>query len=61
MDKFIELVRDMHNECYETVLKKLFANKIRVAMLSISEVKASFEVAKNFRKQLNLTHFITVP
>ena len=61
MDKFIELVRDMHAECYEFVLKKLFVNKIQVAMFSVEDVKNTFETAKNFRKQLNLTHFITLP
>lgn len=61
MDKFIELVRDMHAECYETVLNKIFANKIPVAMLSVFDVKYSVANAKEFRKQLNLTHFITLP
>ena len=61
MDKFIELVRDMHTECYETVLNKIFTNKIRVAMLSVFDVKNSVANAKEFRKQLNLTHFITLP
>ncbi|MBR3747062.1 MAG: FkbM family methyltransferase [Selenomonadaceae bacterium] len=61
MEKFIELIRDMHAECYETVLQKLFANKIRVALLSVVDVKNVIETAKNYRKQLNVTHFITLP
>ncbi|MBR1645851.1 MAG: FkbM family methyltransferase [Selenomonadaceae bacterium] len=60
MEKFIELVRDMHAECYEFVLQKIISQKIPVAMFSGGDVKNSFETAKNFRKQLNLTHFITL-
>ena len=61
MEKFIELIKDMHDECYETVLQKLFANQIQVAILSVVDVKSVVETAKNFRKQLNITHFITLP
>ena len=60
MDKFIELVRDMHDECYEFVLQKIISQKIPVALLSAIDEKNSFETAKNFRRQLNLTHFITL-
>lgn len=60
MEKFIELIKDMHDECYETVLQKIISQKIPVAMLSVGSVKNSFETAKNFRRQLNLTHFITL-
>ena len=60
MDKFIELVRDMHDECYEFVLQKIISQQIPVAILSVADANNVIEIAKNFRQQLNLTHFITL-
>lgn len=60
MEKFIELIRDMHEECYEIVLAKIVAQKIPVAMLSVFESESAVDAAKNFSKGLNLTHFITL-
>ena len=60
MEKFIELIKDMHEECYETVLEKIAAQKIPIALLSVTDPKNSLNTAKNFSKSLNLTHFITL-
>ena len=60
MEKFIEFIKDMHDECYETVLKNLVMRKIPVAILSVVDVKSSLNTAKRFSEELNLTHFITL-
>ena len=59
MEKFIELIKDMHEECYDKVLENIAREKIPVAMLSIVAAKESLEIAKSFSSGLNLTHFIT--
>ena len=59
MEKFVELIRDMHEECYETVLKKIAAKKVPVAVLAVIDPKSSLDIAKKFSAVLNLTHFIT--
>ncbi len=61
MEKFIELIKDMHEECYDRVLNNLTTHKIPVAMLSVINTENSLNVAKNFATQLNLTSFITLP
>ena len=60
MQKFIELIRDMHDECYNKVLNKLVTQKIPIAMLSVVDINKSFDMAKKFASQLNLTHLITL-
>ena len=59
MEKFIELVRDMHVELYDTVLKKILAQKIPVALLAVINVEHALEVAQG--STFNITHFITLP
>ncbi len=59
MEKFIELVRDMHVELYDTVLKKILAQQIPVALLAVINVERALEVAQN--STLNITQFITLP
>ncbi len=58
MEKFIELIRNMHDECYDTVIDKIIEQKIPVALLSVTKPEDAFAAAKNFK--LNLTHFITL-
>lgn len=59
MEKFIELVRDMHVECYDDVQKKILAQKIPVAMLAITYMERALAVAQE--SSLNVTHVITLP
>lgn len=60
MEKFIELIRDMHVERYDTVLKKVSEQRIPVAVLSIVAANNFLDIAKKLGEQMNLTHFITL-
>lgn len=57
MEKFIELIRDMHAENYDTVLQKILAEKIPVAILAVADPQNALAAAK--KSELNITHFIT--
>ncbi|MBO4780213.1 MAG: FkbM family methyltransferase, partial [Selenomonadaceae bacterium] len=59
MEKFIELIRDMHDERCDNVLKKILVQKIPVAIVSATDVNNALNVAKN--TGLNVTHLITLP
>ena len=49
----------MHDESYDTVLKKILAQKIPVAVLSVANLEEAFDMAKN--ATIEVTHFITLP
>lgn len=46
MEKFIELIRDMHAECYDTILGKIIAQKIPVAIVAVVNLDNAFAAAK---------------
>ena len=59
MEKFIELIRDMHDECFDRVLRTIADKKIPVAVFSVADLEKSFDMAK--KATINVTHFITLP
>lgn len=58
MEKFIELIRDMHDECFDRVLRTIADKKIPVAVFSVADLEKSFDMAK--KATINVTHFITL-
>ena len=59
MEKFIELIHDMHVECYDNIFKKILSQQIPVALLAVIDVDNALEVAQG--STFNITHFITLP
>lgn len=59
MEKFIELIHDMHDECFDRVLRAIIDKKIPVAVFSVVNLEKAFDMAK--RATVNVTHFITLP
>ena len=51
MEKFIELIEQIHKERFDAVMNKIVAEKIPVAFFSIASLENAVEVVKNLRAQ----------
>ena len=51
MERFIELIEQIHKERFDAVINKIVAEKIPVAFLSIAPLENAVEVVKNLRAQ----------
>ena len=51
MEKFIELIEQIHKERFDAVINKIVAEKIPVAFLSIAPLENAVEIVKNLRAQ----------
>lgn len=60
MEKFIELIEQIHKERFDAVMNKIVAEKIPVAFFSIAPLENAVEVVKNLREQnLNVATLIS--
>ena len=59
MERFIELIEQIHKERFDAVINKIVAEKIPVAFLSIAPLENAVEIVKNLRAQnLNVATLI---
>ena len=61
MKNFVKLIKQVYEERYSVVLKKILDEKIPVAFLSLAPITQAIETVKNFRDQgLNITNLVVI-